>query len=81
MRRIEKSFPFHSECERGDKYSLSSQIIDNLEERERPLTLTRDSTLKSSKNSLEVRPDEPELEESDSANNEDSGFTSIKVNN
>ena len=48
---------------------------------ERPRSLTRDSTLRSSRNSLEVRGDELELEESDSANNEDSGFTSIKVNN
>ena len=52
--------------------------------------LSRDSTLKSSKNSLEVRDDSPisvplngasaDVDDSDSINNEDSGFTSIKGN-
>ena len=51
-----------------------------------PASLTRENTLKSSRNSLEVRDQSPPLnlnidmmEDSDSANNEDSGFTSIKV--
>lgn len=47
--------------------------------------LSRDSTLKSSRNSLEVRADSPifpgvDVDDSDSVNNEDSGFTSIKGN-
>ena len=75
------------QCEHhSDRWSLSSHIIDSLEDRERSEgsgLLTRESTLRSSKNSLEVmvRAEDQELEESDSANNEDSGFTSIKVNN
>jgi hypothetical protein len=47
--------------------------------------LSRDNTLKSSKNSLDVRDDSPilhniDVDDSDSINNEDSGFTSIKGN-
>ena len=77
---------FVIQCEHySDRWSLSSHIIDSLDDGERSESfglLTRESTLRSSKNSLEVmvRAEDQEMEECDSANNEDSGFTSIKVN-
>ena len=73
-----------------------SEIIDGIDETRRSESayfnrrsptstcLTREETLRSSKSSLEVR-ESPlpnlEREDSDSVNNEDSGFTSIKVMN
>ena len=73
-----------------------SEIIDGIDETRRSESayfnrrsptstcLTREETLRSSKSSLEVR-ESPlpnlEIEDSDSVNNEDSGFTSIKVMN
>ena len=72
-----------------------SEIINGIDETRRSesayfhrvysTSLTRESTLKSSKNSLEVEipaqniQHDNEQEDSDSGNNEDSGFTSIKV--
>ena len=69
------------------------EIIGGLDSRKRSESayfhpvpnLSRDNTLKSSKNSLEVRDDSPilhnvDVDDSDSINNEDSGFTSIKGN-
>ena len=76
--------------------SFFSEIIDGIDETRRSESayfnrrsptstcLTREETLRSSKSSLEVR-ESPlpnlEIEDSDSVNNEDSGFTSIKVMN
>ena len=73
---------------------FSSEIINGIDETRRSESayfnrrsptsscLTREETLRSSKSSLEVR-ESPlpnlEIEDSDSVNNEDSGFTSIKV--